>query len=95
MKPQIVLFDEPTSGLDPVTSAAIDELIVGTRRALGLTFVVITHDVESCRVIADRVGMLWDGRLRAFGPPQEVLARDDAVVRQFFDRQSQGPIRVG
>lgn len=95
MKPQIVLFDEPTSGLDPVTSAAIDELIVGTRRALGLTFVVITHDVESCRVIADRVGMLWEGKLQAFGPPQDVLARDDAVVRQFFDRQSQGPIRVG
>jgi phospholipid/cholesterol/gamma-HCH transport system ATP-binding protein len=95
MKPQIVLFDEPTSGLDPVTSAAIDELIVGTRKALGLTFVVITHDVESCRVIADRVGMLWDGTLRAFGPPQDVLSRDDAVVRQFFDRQSQGPIRVG
>jgi len=94
MKPEIVLFDEPTSGLDPVTSAAIDELIVDTRRRLGLTFIVITHDVQSCERIADRVGMLWEGRLRAFGDPQDVLQSKDPVVRQFFDRQSQGPIRV-
>jgi phospholipid/cholesterol/gamma-HCH transport system ATP-binding protein len=94
MKPQIVLFDEPTSGLDPVTSAAIDELIVNTRARLGLTFIVITHDVQSCERIADRVGMLWEGRLRAFGEPADVLGSKDPVIRQFFDRQSQGPIKV-
>lgn len=94
MRPQIVLFDEPTSGLDPVTSAAIDELIVDVRRRLGLTFIVITHDVSSCRHIADHVGMLWEGRVRAFGPRDDVLESRDPVVRQFFDRQSQGPIRV-
>lgn len=94
MKPEIVLFDEPTSGLDPVTSAAIDELIVNTRARLGLTFIVITHDVQSCERIADRVGMLWEGKLRAFGEPQEVLHSTDPVIRQFFDRQSQGPIKV-
>ncbi|MBI5494999.1 MAG: ATP-binding cassette domain-containing protein [Deltaproteobacteria bacterium] len=94
MEPMIVLFDEPTSGLDPVTSAAIDELIVDTRKRLGLTFVVITHDVQSCVHIADRVGMLWEGRLRAWGPLAEVTASTDPVVRQFFDRRSDGPIKV-
>lgn len=94
MKPEIVLFDEPTSGLDPVTSAAIDELIVNTRARLGLTFIVITHDVQSCERIADRVGMLWEGKLRAFGEPADVLGSKDPVIRQFFDRQSQGPIKV-
>lgn len=93
MKPEIVLFDEPTSGLDPVTSAAIDELIVDTRRKLGLTFIVITHDVQSCSRIADRIGLLWHGAIRAFGPADEVLRSNDPVLRQFLDRQSQGPMR--
>jgi phospholipid/cholesterol/gamma-HCH transport system ATP-binding protein len=94
MRPQIVLFDEPTSGLDPVTSAAIDDLIVGIRERLGLTFVVITHDVQSCERIADRVGMLWQGRLEVFGSRQEVFSSTNPVVRQFMDRQSRGPMRV-
>jgi len=94
MQPQIVLFDEPTSGLDPVTSAAIDDLIVTTRKQLGLTFIVITHDVQSCAAIADRVGMLFEGKLQLFGPAQDVLRSDHPVVRQFFDRASNGPIRV-
>jgi phospholipid/cholesterol/gamma-HCH transport system ATP-binding protein len=94
MQPRIVLFDEPTSGLDPVTSAAIDELIVDTRARLGLTFIVITHDVQSCARIADRVGMLWEGHVRAFGPAAEVMGSKDAVVRQFLDRQSVGPMKL-
>ncbi|MEW5854276.1 MAG: ABC transporter ATP-binding protein [Myxococcota bacterium] len=94
LQPEIVLFDEPTSGLDPVTSAAIDELIVNTRQRLGLTFIVITHDVQSCARIADNIGMLWEGQLRAFGPRDDVLKSQDPVVRQFFDRQSAGPIKV-
>lgn len=87
LSPEMVLFDEPTSGLDPQTSAAIDELIVDMRKRLGLTFVVITHDVESCRQIADRVGVLFDGRLAAFDEVDRVFATDDDRVRAFLERR--------
>jgi phospholipid/cholesterol/gamma-HCH transport system ATP-binding protein len=86
LEPELVLFDEPTSGLDPQTSASIDHLIKDTQRRLGLTFVVITHDVESARLIADDVGMLHDGAVRAFGPSQGIWASLDPVVRSFVDR---------
>ena len=86
LEPELVLFDEPTSGLDPQTSASIDQLIHETQRRLGITFVVITHDVESARLIADDVGMLHDGSVRAFGSREQVWASTDPVVRAFLDR---------
>jgi len=86
LEPELVLFDEPTSGLDPQTSASIDQLVQETQRRLGITFVVITHDVESARLIADDVGMLHDGGVRAFGPREQVWASTDPVVRAFLDR---------
>ncbi len=95
LDPEIVLFDEPTSGLDPVTSAAIDALIVDVAARLETTFLVITHDVASCRVIADDVGLLFQGRMIALGPRDQVLGSDDPAVRQFFDRQAEGPLRLG
>lgn len=86
LEPEMVLFDEPTSGLDPQTSAAIDALVNDMQARLGLTFLVITHDVLSAAGIAHHVGMLFDGKLRAFGPKDEVFASDDPVVRAFLDR---------
>jgi phospholipid/cholesterol/gamma-HCH transport system ATP-binding protein len=86
LEPELVLFDEPTSGLDPQTSASIDALIKGTQQRLGITFVVITHDVESARLIADDIGMLHDGKVHAFGPTDAVWRSTDPVVRSFLDR---------
>jgi phospholipid/cholesterol/gamma-HCH transport system ATP-binding protein len=86
LEPELVLFDEPTSGLDPQTSASIDALVRETQARLGITFVIITHDVESARLIADDVGMLWGGKVRAFGPREAVFASADPVVRAFLDR---------
>jgi phospholipid/cholesterol/gamma-HCH transport system ATP-binding protein len=86
LEPELVLFDEPTSGLDPQTSASIDRLITSTQRRLGITFVVITHDVESCRLIADDVGMLREGRVHVFGPRADVENSTDPTVRAFLDR---------
>lgn len=86
LEPEIVFFDEPTSGLDPQTSAAIDALINDMQARLGLTFVVITHDTQSAADIADYVGMLFEGKLRAFGPKDAVWASRDPVVRAFLDR---------
>ena len=94
LDPEIVLFDEPTAGLDPVTSAAIDALIVDIGGRLETTFLVITHDVHSCAAIADYVGLLHDGTLLTFGERDQVLTSRDPAVRQFFDRQAQGPLKL-
>ncbi|HEY1098562.1 MAG TPA: ABC transporter ATP-binding protein, partial [Myxococcota bacterium] len=73
--------------LDPQTSASIDELVRSTQQRLGITFVVITHDVESCRLIADDIGMLLNGKVHVFGPSTTVQASTDPAVRAFLDRQ--------
>ncbi|MDP2339791.1 MAG: ATP-binding cassette domain-containing protein [Deltaproteobacteria bacterium] len=86
LSPELVLFDEPTSGLDPQTSASIDQLIRDTQTRLGLTFVVITHDIESARIIADDAGLLLDGKVHIFGPRADVWASKDPRVRAFLDR---------
>ena len=84
-KPKYLLYDEPTTGLDPVTGTVIDRLILRTRDELGVTGLVITHDIESAFLIADRVGMLHDGRLRFIGTPEEVRECEDPVVRGFIE----------
>ena len=94
MEPDIVLFDEPNSGLDPVMSAAIDELILRMQRELEMTFVVISHDIPSAFLIADTIGMLYQGNLIAFGPKEEVKHSNNPILRQFFSRESSGPIKV-
>lgn len=86
LEPEMVLFDEPTSGLDPQTSAAIDSLINDMQARLGLTFVVITHDVQSAATIAHHIGLLHNAQLRLFGTRAEVLHSQDEVVRAFLDR---------
>ena len=87
LEPEMVMFDEPTSGLDPQTSASIDELIAHTQARLKTTFVVITHDIASAAAIAHHIGLLLDGKLRAFGPRDTVLSSTDPAVRAFLDRR--------
>ena len=87
LEPELVLFDEPTSGLDPQTSASIDALIAVMQEQLGITFVVITHDVASAQAIAHYAGFLLDGRLRAFGTREELWRSDDEVLRAFLERR--------
>jgi len=94
MEPQIVLFDEPTSGLDPVMSAAINELILRTREEFKATCVVISHDIDATMKIADRIYMLYQGRIIAQGAPDEIRSLDDPVVRQFIRGEARGPIKV-
>jgi phospholipid/cholesterol/gamma-HCH transport system ATP-binding protein len=85
-QPEIVLFDEPNSGLDPMTSDAIDALIVEMKRRLGVTFVVISHDIVSTVHIADHVVMLYQGRVIAQGSPEEVARSEHPIVRRFLGR---------
>jgi phospholipid/cholesterol/gamma-HCH transport system ATP-binding protein len=84
-EPKYLLYDEPTTGLDPVTTAVINELMVRMRRELGVTGVVITHDMESAFRISDRIAMLHEGRIRFEGTPDELRGTQDPVVRGFIE----------
>jgi len=92
LEPEILLFDEPTTGLDPVTTALIDEVINELRQGLATTTVTITHDMTSAFRIADRIGMLYEGRIIALAPPQEFRQIPDPRVRQFLHGESAGPL---
>jgi phospholipid/cholesterol/gamma-HCH transport system ATP-binding protein len=94
LNPEILLYDEPTSGLDPVIAGAIDELIVKTRQSLGVTSVVVSHDVDSIFRISDRVAMLHNGRIEEVGSPEQLKASTNPVVRQFIRGETIGPIQL-
>ena len=85
LRPKYILYDEPTTGLDPVTSAVIDDLMVRMRTRLGVTSIVITHDMRSAYSVGTRMAMLYEGRVRWSGTVEEVQRTDDPVVRQFIE----------
>jgi len=94
MDPQYILYDEPTTGLDPITADAIDQLIRSLQKRLGVTSVVVTHDMTSAYKVADRMVMLHDGKIVFSGTPQETRTTTNVVVRQFVEGSSTGPIRA-
>ncbi len=83
--PKYILYDEPTTGLDPITAAVIDQLIIRMSDELGVTGLVITHDMRSAFRISDRMAMLYEGRIRFEGTPDEFREADDPVVRGFIE----------
>ena len=85
LRPRYILWDEPTTGLDPVTTATMDLLIQRVARDLGVTSVVVTHDLRSAFTVGDRIALLHEGRIRAHGTPDEIRASEDPVVRQFIE----------
>jgi len=87
MDPKIVLYDEPTSGLDPVTSRRIDGLIVNMREQLGITSVVVTHDLHSALAIGSRIMMLHEGRIVENAPPEGFIKSKDPTVQSFLESQ--------
>jgi phospholipid/cholesterol/gamma-HCH transport system ATP-binding protein len=84
-EPKYLLYDEPTTGLDPVTSAVIDRLMIRMADELGVTGVVITHDMKSAFRISDRIAMLYDGAIRFVGTPEELQNTEDPVVKGFIE----------
>lgn len=84
-EPEILLYDEPSSGLDPVTSAKIDDLIVQMQKLLGVTSIVVTHDMKSAFYIADRIAMLYNGKMIAIGTPEEIKKSTDSRVLEFIN----------
>jgi len=93
--PNLMLYDEPTTGLDPITSDVINELIIYLREKTHTSGLVITHDMHSAYKIADRISMLYQGRLIFTGTPEEVRNTDDPVVSQFVHGRAHGPITEG
>jgi phospholipid/cholesterol/gamma-HCH transport system ATP-binding protein len=91
LQPKIMLFDEPESGLDPITTTSIAELIKEMRDSFHITCLVISHNLASTRLIADKVCMLYKGRIIAEGTPAELDANPDPVLQQFLHGRSQGP----
>jgi len=92
MKPRYILYDEPTTGLDPITSDAINELIIKLQRELGVTSIVVTHDMASAFKVADRMAMLSNGKIVFSGTVDEVRTTDHPMVRQFIEGNAQGPL---
>jgi len=89
LRPKYILYDEPTTGLDPVTSAVIDELMVRMRDRLGVTGIVITHDMRSAYRVGTRIAMLYEGTVRQVGTVEEIQKTTDPVVRQFIEGRAE------
>jgi len=94
MKPEYILYDEPTTGLDPITGDSINDLIIKGKQDLGVTSVVVTHDMPSAFKIADRIAMLNAGKIVFTGTVEEVKNTDHPMVRQFIEGNSQGPLET-
>lgn len=88
-RPKYLLYDEPTTGLDPVTSAVIDDLMVRMQKQLGVTGIVITHDMRSAYTVGTRIAMLYEGQVRAVGTVDEIKASTDPIVRQFIEGRAE------
>ncbi len=84
-RPKYLLYDEPTTGLDPVTTAVIDSLVLKMAAELGVTSMVVTHDMKSAYRVANRIAMLFEGRIRFVGTPEEIQRAGDPVVRGFIE----------
>jgi len=84
MDPELLFLDEPTAGLDPMIAAGFDDLVLDLKRLLGLTVVMVTHDLDSLWRIADRVAVLGDGRVLGMGTMEALAASEDPVVQGYF-----------
>jgi len=94
LTPEILLYDEPTSGLDPVVASVVDELIMRMRDELGVTSIVVSHNMSSVMRISDKIAMIHQGEVLIQGTPSEVQSTTNPIVRQFLEGSSSGPIDV-
>lgn len=91
LKPEIILYDEPTTGLDPIMTDAIDNLILSMQKELGITSVVISHDIAATFHVADQIAMINDGKIILAGTPDEFRTTTNPLVRQFLEGRSSSP----
>lgn len=94
VEPEVILYDEPTTGLDPIMSDIISDLIIDLKQKLGVTSVVITHDMHSAFKIADHIAFLYEGHILLYGTPEDFRQTDNPYVKQFVQGSSHGPIQM-
>lgn len=92
--PEIIFFDEPTTGLDPIMADVINDLIIKCVKELGATTISITHDMHSARKIADKIAMIYEGKIIWQGPRYEIDLSNNAYVDQFIHGRAEGPIKM-
>jgi phospholipid/cholesterol/gamma-HCH transport system ATP-binding protein len=95
INPDIILYDEPTTGIDPIMGDIINDLIIALHDRLKVTSIVVTHDMVSAYKIADRMAMLYNGRIVEAGTPQQIRGSANPVVQQFINGKATGPIQEG
>lgn len=91
-EPKIILYDEPTTGLDPINADVINELILSMQKQLKIVSIVVTHDMTSAYKVADRIAMLYEGRIIGVGTPDEIRNSPDPIIQQFITGSARGPI---
>ena len=94
LDPEIVLYDEPTTGVDPLLASAVDDLIYRLNEEMGVTSIVISHDIKSTVKLAHRISMLYEGSFILTGKPSEFLESEDPIIRQFMSGNAEGPMAV-
>jgi phospholipid/cholesterol/gamma-HCH transport system ATP-binding protein len=92
LNPDVVLFDEPDSGLDPVRTSLLNDLILQMHEEHGGTYLLVTHNIPTARMVSDYVGLVWQGQLVHYGETEEAFSSEDPFVRQFLAGESAGPL---
>lgn len=94
MEPEIILYDEPTTGLDPIMTSAIDELHLSLKERLGVTSIVVTHDLKSAYRVCDRIALHYGGQIVEIGTREEIINSPNPLVQQFIRGEAQGPMTL-
>ncbi len=94
MEPEIILYDEPTTGLDPIMTSAIDELHLSLKERLGVTSIVVTHDMKSAYRVCDRIALHYGGQIVEIGTREEIINSPNPLVQQFIRGEAQGPMTL-
>lgn len=94
MNPEIILYDEPTTGLDPIMADVINDLIIDLKKKINVTGIAVTHDMKSAYKIADRIAMMFNGKIIEEGTPEEIQKTKNPIVKQFISGDAKGPIPV-
>jgi phospholipid/cholesterol/gamma-HCH transport system ATP-binding protein len=92
-RPDIILYDEPSTGIDPIRADAINDLVIRMKEELKVATLIITHDMVSAYKVADRIGMLYGGKIIEIGSPEEIKNSSNQVVQQFISGRAEGPIK--
>jgi phospholipid/cholesterol/gamma-HCH transport system ATP-binding protein len=91
--PEIILYDEPSTGIDPIRADAINDLIIKMKEDLGVTSIIITHDIWSAFKVADRMAMLYNGKIIEVGTSEQIKNSKNPIIQQFIHGKAEGPIK--